>query len=634
MTDTEDHTSHYQERLKNATSATIRALGQKPEAQIKFTGSPLDEGRPGLTESVVRVPLRPDLERDSRRERLRGAADAASMRLAFHNPRLHQKLAPRSVSARMLFDALEQTRIEALGSNLMPGVGQNLTRRLQDELSSRRYANARHKAQTEFQDALCLLCREILTGNAPPEEGRDIVQSLRAEIQKRLPHSALASLRDKARNQNDFAETALSILRDLGYIAPDEKTEEDSESQDQQSPQDGKDQPEMSEGQSPEPSSDTQKGQDGDTETASDEGQSEAAGGIFDMLNPPDKPAAFRETPEPEDDPESQPGLPGLLPGQTGTQSPEQDQGQEYRVYTREFDEILPAAKLARPDELERLRETLDKQLTHFQSVIAKLANRLQRRLMARQKRAWLFDQESGILDPARLSRIVVDPAFELAFKRESEAPFKDTVVSLLIDNSGSMRGRPITIAALSADILARSLERCGIRVEILGFTTRAWKGGRAREKWAQNQRPGLPGRLNDLRHIIYKSADAPWRRTRRNLGLMLKEGLLKENIDGEALLWAARRLIARSEQRKVLIVISDGAPVDDSTLSANGPGYLEQHLHHVINHLESRQDLELTAIGIGHNVSRYYSRAITIANADELGQALTDRLSEIFDVR
>ena len=290
------------------------------------------------------------------------------------------------------------------------------------------------------------------------------------------------------------------------------------------------------------------------------------------------------------------------------------------------------AEDLCEPEELDRLRGYLDKQLSHLQGVVARLANRLQRRLMAQQNRAWEFDLEEGMLDPARLSRVIIDPLHPLSFKREKDTNFRDTVVTLLLDNSGSMRGRPITVAATCADILARTLERCGVKVEILGFTTRAWKGGQSREAWLAAGKPANPGRLNDLRHIIYKSADAPWRRARKNLGLMMREGLLKENIDGEALDWAHKRLLARPEQRRILMMISDGAPVDDSTLSVNPGNYLERHLRWVIEEIETRSPVELIAIGIGHDVTRYYRRAVTIVDAEELGGAMTEKLAELFD--
>jgi cobaltochelatase CobT len=323
----------------------------------------------------------------------------------------------------------------------------------------------------------------------------------------------------------------------------------------------------------------------------------------------------------------------GMLPVRPNRPPTELTPGFDYKAWTTDFDEVIAADELCDPDELVRLRAYLDQQLLSLQGAMTKLANRLQRRLMAQQSRSWDFDQEEGMLDAARLARVVVSPAHSLSYKIERETEFKDTVVSLLIDNSGSMRGRPISIAAISADIMARTLERCGVKTEILGFTTRAWKGGQARESWLAAGRPQLPGRLNDLRHIVYKSADAPWRRARTSLGLMMREGLLKENIDGEALLWAHSRLIARPEDRKILMVISDGAPVDDSTLSVNSGSYLEKHLRQVIGWIEGKSPVQLVAIGIGHDVTRYYARAVTIMDADQLGGTMVEQLAGLFDL-
>ena len=302
-----------------------------------------------------------------------------------------------------------------------------------------------------------------------------------------------------------------------------------------------------------------------------------------------------------------------------------------YKVFTTQYDEEIAAVDLCEPEELARLRGFLDQQLAAMAGVVSRLANKLQRLLMAQQNRHWEFDLEEGLLDTSRLTRIVIDPMYPLSFKHEKDTDFRDTVVTLLLDNSGSMRGRPIMVAAMCADILGRTLERVGVKTEILGFTTRAWKGGLAREAWLAAGKPPAPGRLNDLRHIIYKSADEPWRRAKKNLGLMMREGLLKENIDGEALAWAHNRLIARPEQRKILMVISDGAPVDDSTLSVNAGNYLEKHLRKVIEEIETRSSVELTAIGIGHDVTRYYQKAVTIVDAEQLGGAMTEQLTDLF---
>jgi cobaltochelatase CobT len=325
-------------------------------------------------------------------------------------------------------------------------------------------------------------------------------------------------------------------------------------------------------------------------------------------------------------------GDPGGTPQQWSGDAAARRNTPAYQAHTTAFDEIVRATDLCDAEELARLRRHVDQQLQDLQNTVGRLANRLQRRLMAKQQRSWEFDLDEGLLDSARLTRVIVNPGHSLSFKRERETDFRDTVVTLLIDNSGSMRGRPVTVAAMCADILARTLERCGVNVEILGFTTVAWKGGRSRERWLSGGKTMNPGRLNDLRHIIYKSADEPWRRARKSLGLMLREGLLKENIDGEALIWAHGRLMARAEQRRILMVISDGAPVDDSTLSVNAGNYLDRHLREVIHWIEARSPVELIAIGIGHDVNRYYRRAVTIVDAEQLGGAMTDQLAELFE--
>jgi cobaltochelatase CobT len=427
-------------------------------------------------------------------------------------------------------------------------------------------------------------------------------------------------LKEALANQDAFARAARQLIRDLklGDESADLQDEDQDDSQDQenadgQSNETGEDQSDSSESQGygaqGEETEDASEQEDA-SETVADQAQTEMQMGSGD---------------------EEEPGRaerPWLPPGALSNEP----LGQQYHAYTVKFDEIVDADQLCDAEELGRLRNHLDQQLSHLQGVIGKLANRLQRRLMAQQNRSWEFDLDEGTLDAARLARIVANPMHALSFKKEKDTNFRDTVVSLLIDNSGSMRGRPITVAAMSADILARTLERCGVKVEILGFTTRAWKGGQSREQWLAAGKPANPGRLNDLRHIIYKPADAPWRRARKNLGLMLREGILKENIDGEALLWAHNRLLARTEERKIMMVISDGAPVDDSTLSVNPGNYLERHLRDVIDWIETRSPVELIAIGIGHDVTRYYRRAVTIVDADQLGGTMMEQLASLFD--
>jgi cobaltochelatase CobT len=422
-------------------------------------------------------------------------------------------------------------------------------------------------------------------------------------------------LAEAIEDQKSFAKLTRKILADLDMAEPgdadqqdDEETSGDDDAQMQQSEEKGGD--------------DRKESADSSTSERAEDAEEEILDGEMETEDGPPGPA-----PSDIEDGEGDEAGASLRPPSTKALATTN----EYHAFAPQFDEIIRAEDLCEPEELDRLRAYLDKQLQNLSPIVARLANRLQRRLMAQQNRAWEFDLEEGMLDPARLSRVIIDSQVPLSFKREKDANFRDTVVTLLIDNSGSMRGRPITVAATCADILARTLERCGVKVEILGFTTRAWKGGQSRESWLQAGKPANPGRLNDLRHIIYKSADSPWRRARKNLGLMMREGLLKENIDGEALDWAYRRLLARSEQRKILMMISDGAPVDDSTLSVNPGHFLERHLRRKIEEIESRNFVELIAIGIGHDVTRYYRRAVTIIDAEELGGAMTEKLAELF---
>jgi cobaltochelatase CobT len=494
----------------------------------------------------------------------------------------------------------------------MAGVAANLRARLTEECAAEGYARMTRKDQLPLAAALALLARERMSGEASPDAAQTILHQWRNELAEGADN-ALAELSRAMHDQDAFARASRRLLAALDLAEaeiesePDDNTEEGEDGGEQSGSQDN-----TQEGESQSPAeSDSLLGAQPEQmqgEAAEEEGNDTAD----------DEAAAEGD---------DRPGGPQPRRERTGG-----DSDASYRAYTRTHDEEISAEDLCDGDELARLRQQLDQQLQNLQGVVSKLANRLQRRLLAQQTRAWDFDLEEGLLDVGRLARVVVNPLLSLSYKRERETEFRDTVVSLLIDNSGSMRGRPITVAAMCGDILARTLERCAVKVEILGFTTRAWKGGQSRERWVQDGKPRNPGRLNDLRHIIYKSADAPWRRARRNLGLMLREGLLKENIDGEALLWAYRRLLARSEHRRILMVISDGAPVDDSTLSVNPGNYLEKHLREVIRDIEQREFVELVAIGIGHDVTRYYRRAVTIVDAEELGGTMMKKLTELFD--
>jgi cobaltochelatase CobT len=604
-----------QEPFKRAVAGCMRALAHMPQLEVAYAAEKPSLTRNGAT-AKARLPEPP--RKLARRDVavLRGQADSMALRLACHNVDVHRRLAPRTPAARAVFEAVEQARVEAIGARRMQGVAQNLDAMIEDRFQHHRYADIRERDEAPLEQAVALIVRERLTGQKPPKNAQKLVDLWRPTIEQRAGRD-LDKLATTVDDQRGFALSVRRLLAALD-MAEDIGSDDSGEDEANDEPQTGDEDGETFQGQRDEgvETTDTQT-----TEAAEATGEttidaSEATAGEFEADEE-------GEATEGEQAAESR-HLPGK--GRPEARAP------EYRAFTRKFDETVAAELLCEPEELDRLRVCLDKQLQNLSSIVGRLANRLQRRLMAQQSRSWEFDLEEGVLDPARLARIIIDPQQPLSFKREKDTDFRDTVVTLLLDNSGSMRGRPITVAATCADILARTLERCGVKVEILGFTTRAWKGGQSREAWLQAGKPPSPGRLNDLRHIIYKAADAPWRRARKNLGLMMREGLLKENIDGEALDWAHRRLLARPEQRRILMMISDGAPVDDSTLSVNPGNYLERHLRHIIEEIETRSPIELIAIGIGHDVARYYRRAVTIVDAEELGGAMTEKLAELFD--
>jgi cobaltochelatase CobT len=597
------------EPFKRAVTACLRAIAKAPELEVTFAAE-----RPGLAPGKARLPepARKMTRRDA--AIVRGHADSIALKLACHDPKVHRKLMPGNPQARGVFEAVEQARVEALGSRRMAGVAKNLTAMLDDHFHRGKFDEITDRADAPLSDALAMLVRERLTGLAPPAAARKMVDLWRPVLEDKIG-ARLDRLDRLAEDQAKFGDAVHDLLSALEL--GDDRNAEADENENQDDNRDGENDQSGAEGS---PDSDAAQEMSADQAQATSDEMSESA-----------MESAQASTSDTFDDGElGDDETPGeaTRPNSRGVNEP---RGPEYHAFAPKFDEVIAAEDLCDHDELERLRSYLDKQLAHLQGIVARLANRLQRRLMAQQNRAWEFDLEEGILDPARLSRVVTDPYHPLSFMHEKEATFRDTVVTLLLDNSGSMRGRPITVAATCADILARTLERCGVKVEILGFTTRAWKGGQSREAWLAAGKPANPGRLNDLRHIIYKSADAPWRRARKNLGLMMREGLLKENIDGEALDWAHKRLLGRAEQRKILMMISDGAPVDDSTLSVNPGNYLERHLRHIIEEIETRSPVELIAIGIGHDVTRYYRRAVTIVDAEELGGAITEKLAELF---
>lgn len=599
------------ETFEHALAATTRAVAEDKSLDVKFTADV-----PGLVAGEMRVPHLPHKVRARDVAEVRGIADSFALKHRHHDPKLHSKLSPSGAIGRAIFDAVEQARFEAIGARAMSGVKVNL-----GALAEKRALEAGLSRPTDDEagrlaSVLGLLVRERLTGAPPPESAVVAVESQRKWLEESVGH-LLDSLEAKVEDQKGLSVISRSIIAELIGDGDGEKRDREEE-----------DQPEEGDGNAPD-SPDGDPGDDGDGEADGAESSDDSEGETADDDASSD--AAMEEM----DDSDADAGEgkhEGTIPWRPNRPLDHLPDTPFYQVFTEEFDEVLKAEELCDLEELERLRKYLDQQMAHLSGAVSKLANRLQRRLLAQQRRHWQFDLEEGILDAGRLARVVSSPTKPLSYKLESETEFKDTVVTLLLDNSGSMRGRPISIAAISADILARTLERCGVKVEILGFTTKAWKGGQSREKWLQDGRPKAPGRLNDLRHIIYKTGDAPWRRSRRNLGLMMREGLLKENIDGEALLWAHNRLMARAEERRILMVISDGAPVDDSTLSVNSGVYLENHLRQVIKWIEERSSVELIAIGIGHDVTRYYKRAVTILDAEQLGGAMTEQLASLFE--
>ncbi|HEY4274353.1 MAG TPA: cobaltochelatase subunit CobT [Rhizomicrobium sp.] len=591
------------EPFKRAVAIAVRSLAGEPELEVNFSSEP-----PSLKGLKARLPAPTRALAPHEVALVRGTGDAYALRKAYHDEKINSRFRPSGAESQAIFDAAESARVEAIGALAMEGVRQNLAAQLEQRLTARGLARAASQDEVPLSEVVGLMMRERLTGQAPPASLTKAVEFWRPYIEERAGDD-LAKLPEVMRDQKAFARLTRIILQDLTRSDnSNETSEDDGEGESSESDSEGNEEQEAQ-----------QQGETGETEFTEDRGEegedaeSEVSG---------EQVEDFAETDQPEE---------GMQPNRA--QPPfSQAESWGYKIYTPQFDEEISAPDLCDAEELTRLRGFLDQQLSQMQSVVSRLANKLQRLLLAQQNRHWEFDLEEGILDTSRLPRIVIDPMYPLSFKREKDTNFRDTVVTLLLDNSGSMRGRPIMVAAMCADILGRTLERCAVKTEILGFTTRAWKGGQSREKWAHDGKPANPGRLNDLRHIVYKSADEPWRRAKRNLGLMMREGLLKENIDGEALMWAYNRLMARPEQRKILMVISDGAPVDDSTLSVNAGNYLERHLRRVIEDIENRSGIELAAIGIGHDVTRYYKRAVTIVDAEQLGGAMTTQLISLFE--
>ena len=604
--------SQDREPFRRAVAGALRAISGDPEMEVTYATD-----RPGLAGNRARLPELPKRATQNDVSVTRGLADAMALRKARHDSRLHASLSPDGKSARAVYDAVEQARCEAIGANAMAGVGDNLASMLEDKYFRSNLSDVTDRAEAPIEDAIALMVRERLTGRAVPDSARALVDVWRDFIEDKAGRN-FETLPEVLEDQQAFARAMRDMLVSLEMaeqLSDESNSEDDEDQEDEQGDNQSRDNEES--GSEKDAGSEEAEAEESETEGENEE-TAEAESSEVTAEDPVDDDSQDTETPGESRRP---------------NQPLDRDAPQfDYKVFTPQFDEIVGAEDLCDEAELDRLRAFLDKQLSTLQGVVGRLANRLQRRLMAQQNRSWDFDLEEGYLDSARLVRMVIDPMQPLSYKMERDTDFRDTIVTLLIDNSGSMRGRPITVAATCADILARTLERCGVKVEVLGFTTRAWKGGQSREAWLKAGKPVKPGRLNDLRHIVYKSADAPWRRARRNLGLMMREGLLKENIDGEALIWAHNRLLARPEQRRILMMISDGAPVDDSTLSVNPGNYLERHLRAIIEEIETRSPVELLAIGIGHDVTRYYRRAVTIVDAEELAGAMTEQLADLFE--
>jgi len=594
------------EPFKRATTATMRALAEDDELEVSF-----GPGAPSARGNRIRVPLPSMGSSDEEINAVRGVGDQFALTLRHHDDRLHAQFAPQGGPAQEMFQWIEEARVAAIGSQRMEGVAKNLDAHLESQCQQAAFDTITAETEAPLSVAVGLLVRQELTGRELPPSAENVVRFWRDHVEAHAGEH-IRELKDTVRDQAAFAAMCRTIIADLGLAADlDQPPEGDTNQDDIET---------MDESQDAE-SDFSPEDVVMDDESMGDE-NIDGDATMVEMDADMDMDEAGAEM-DPDEAPAPMPDEAGRI-----------DKDFNYAAYTEQFDETIRAEELCDSEEMARLRQLLDQQLVSLQHTTSKLANRLQRKLMAKQNRTWEFDLEEGVLDAARLTQVVVDPVNPLAFKQEKEMQFRDTVVTLLIDSSGSMRGRSITIAAMCADILGRTLERCSVKVEILGFTTRAWRGGQSREKWINEGKPSNPGRLNDLRHIVYKSADDTWARTKRNLGLMMREELLKENIDGEALIWAHNRIVTRTEDRKILMVISDGLPVDNSTLLVNPSNYLEQHLKYAIEMIEKHSPVELVAIGIGHDVTHHYKRAVTITDAEQLGGAMTDQLADLFEIR
>ena len=590
--------------FKRALSSTVKAIAEDKEIEVIFGNNSTSSD-----EKIILPEINNVFDLDNIAS-IRGAADNEALIYKYRNNDTYSEFLPNKEKNKKIYESLENTRIQILGSKYMRGVKSNLLSLYEKNCNEKNYSNVTSQSDLEIEHALEIYLKKKIDTNIVPKSASHALSYWSKWLDSKVGTS-IDDLLENVDNQEKFAKLTNKLISDLKlYDTNENKDESEDDNKGQQTEE--LDNPDIDETESQSSMSDD------DMENTEEEVQSEESELPVDENN--------EEMQDLEDD-----GSENVKPQYKESKSVETILS-EYMVYSNKYDEIITAQDLCEDEELNRLRKYLDQQLRSFQTIISRLANRLQRKLLAKQNRSWEFNIEEGLLDTSRLTRVITDPFYSLSFKKEKDTDFKDTVVSLLIDNSGSMRGRPITVAAMSADILARTLEKCGVKVEILGFTTKAWKGGKSRESWMQNNKPPSPGRLNDLRHIIYKAADEPWRRSKKNLGLMMREGLLKENIDGEALLWAHKRLQNRYEARKILMVISDGAPVDDSTLSVNSGNYLEKHLRGAINWIENKSDVQLLAVGIGHDVTRYYKKAVTIVDAEQLADVMTEQLVDLFE--
>ena len=586
-----------EEQIKQALTSTYKVISDK-----LINNNPKDKT---FDFKSLDFPDVKDLKDKADYIKLRANTDSKALKLRFSNNDVYLKNHPKNPALKKIYQLSEIMRCEMLGSRMLKGIKKNLENNYYQKINNKKYEEVKNKEETSIQDAFELYILEKFFKFDLNENSLKFLDYWRKDFDKNFINH-LNYLKENIENQDNYNSKFSQLLDKLDIF---ENTQDQQNNQNQENQNLGKNDSENNE-ENNEKSENSEEKSEEQLSTESD----------YDVNQ-------FRMDEDKEQTEDAGESLERVAQKLNVNKK-----NIEYKIFTSKFDEIAKAENLEKEEEILRLRKSLDQQLINFQDLVTKLANKLQRQLLAIQNRSWEYDLEEGLLDSSKLTRIIIDPQNSLSFKKEKDFEFKDTVVSLLIDNSGSMRGRPITIAALCADILSRTLERCNVKVEILGFTTKNWKGGEAREDWNKNGKPKYPGRLNDLRHIIYKSADSNWRQSKKNLGLMLKEGLLKENIDGEAILWAFNRLKKRKEERKILMVISDGAPVDDSTLSVNSGDFLEKHLKKVVKNIQDNKDFEILAIGIGHDVSRYYKKAIKITDVQELGDVMIKQLSQLFE--